>query len=258
MSDGYFNIFAAVRRAYIFIGMNRGYLARLAILPLALHLISGLAVNYYRPEASLIEITIWMFPASVALSWLVFLQTRLLLLGESVDRLPQDAGYLQDRARVMQLCVIIMLLFQMTCTIFSTCLQWILLQQQPDVEPKASILPFLFLVMGVMLWGLRFSALHILAVVDYPFRPFLRRVRGMEFSLRLLGMGMLCVLPVWLLLTILLEMFFGDVEKLTQAQATMGIIIGAPVSILIPLLLNAAAAYAIKDILSKPQKGGAA
>jgi hypothetical protein len=249
MGKSQFSILMAARRAWFFLSASKVYLLRLAALPLALHVATSVGLQVWRPEASVLEAFLWALPANAAFAWFMFAEARYLLLGERIDRLPPDDGYLQDRQRAMRLAVIILLLCSMAFTAVSAWLDW---ASNPAVlggNPGVTILT-MFLI-GAMFWGLRFFVVHILAAVGYPIRAFLARVHGLEFSLRLLGLGLLCACPVYLLLGMALETVFSGAGTLTDAQTTVVILITAPVAFFVPTLLNAAAACALQELLGR-------
>jgi len=250
MSGGHFSILEAVKKAYMFAGAQWRYLLRLCALPLVLHLATAAGIQSLRPDASIIETFLWSLPANVAFAWFMFAEARLLLLGERVDRLPPDAAYLADRRHAMRVSIIILLLFDMALTAIAACMDWAVHSGGFGTDAAVTV-PILFLL-GTLFWGLRFAVAPILASVGYPLRSFLRRVHGMEFSVRLLGLGFLCALPVYFVLEILLESFLPVTGEITPDQMTALIILSAPVAIIVPALLNAAAAFALKDMLKGP------
>jgi hypothetical protein len=178
----------------------------------------------------------------------MFAEARLVLMGERIDYLPQDENYLNERRRMMNYSVTVFLLFNMALTAISAWLQWTVTSHAFG-DNMAITLASLFFI-GGMFWGLRFSVAYIVAAVGYPFRAFLQRSEGMEFSLRLLGMGLLCAFPVYLALELLLEILFPELTS-NPAPETMSmvIVVSAPIAFAVPVLLNAAAAYALKDML---------
>jgi hypothetical protein len=116
-------------------------------------------------------------------------------------------------------------------------------------------------MIGMMFWAVRFGLLPILAAVHYPFAPFLKKIRGMMFSLRLVGMGAVCLFPVAFLFQIFVVSFMGRSAdpavqlKMTAPEQTTIIIASAFLSLLITALLNAAAAHALKQLLGSNRSG---
>ena len=259
MDNSKFNIFEAVRDAYLFVGREWPYLLKAGLLPVIVQIGLSLFIQFQREDASQIEGYLWSLPATMLFAWFTFLEMRLLLLGERLDRLPQDHACLLDRQHAMKLSVITALLFNMGVSSVIT----ILMAAASSGQWGASLpltLGGLFLI-GALFWGVRFGVVPILVAVHYPILPALQQTRGMMFSLRLIGMGMLCLFPLAIVLQILLAVFMdrsADLAsqlKLTPVEQMAIIILNAPLSLPITVLLNAAAAYALKQILGRRSDG---
>lgn len=260
MDKAQFNIFDAIRNAYLFVGRNWLYLLKIGMLPVLMQIGVALFLQSQRPDASTIESYLWGLPATTLFSWFMFLEMRLLLLGERIDKpLPKDINFLRDRQRALRVSIITALLFNMWLAASVT-----LLLAATDSGLWGVNWPLtlagLFLI-GSIVWGMRFSVLPILGAVDHPFKPFLDQVRGMMFSLRLIGMGILCLLPVAFVFQILTALFISRPAdpavpfKLSDAEQIGVLIAGAPLSLIVSALLNAAAAYALKQLLGARKNG---
>jgi hypothetical protein len=259
MDSSKFNIFEAVKNAYLFVGREWPYLLKAGALPVAAQICTSLFIQFQRADASLIENYLWGMPATLLFSWFAFLEMRLLLLGEQLDRLPHDLSYLVDRQRSMRLAVIISLLFNMGMSAAVA----VLLTAADSGQWGAEWMVTLggLIIIGAVFWGMRFAVLPILAAVNYPFHPFLQQVRGLMFSLRLLSMGLVCLFPVALLFQIFIAAFIGRTAdplgpfRLSVTDQVTIIVATAPLSLLVVALLNAAMAYALKQILGSRRDG---
>lgn len=250
MDKSQFSIIEAVKNAYLFTGREWAYLLKTGTLPMLMQTGTAIFIQFARPEASNIEAYLWGLPATMLFTWFMFLEVRLLLLGERLDQLPDDPVFLEDRKRSMKLAVITALLFNMTLSAASLALMATMTADR--------IHPVGFLVFGLIFWGLRFGVLPILAAVHFPFRPFLQRVAGLMFSLRLFGMGLVCLFPVIFLFQLFTMMLIGTPTpglQLTDVQQLAISVAGGPLSLAISALLNAAGAYALKQILGTRQNG---
>jgi hypothetical protein len=259
MDNSRFSIFEAVRSAYVFVGREWLYLLKAGLLPMGMQVIASLFVQYQRAAASLIEGYLWGLPATTLFAWFMFLEARLLLLGERVDRLPQERAYLLDRLHCMKLTVMIAVLFNMGMAVALALLAAIAGGGQWGVSWPATI-SGLFIIGGIF-WSLRFGLVPILAAVRYPIRPVLRQTWGMMFSLRLFGMAMTCLFPVVLLFQILVSAFIPAATdplatgSFTAAQQLAIIAAGAPLSLLVAALLTAAGTSALRQILGTRRDG---
>ena len=253
MNDARFGIFEAAKNAYVFIGREWLALLKAGLIPMGVQAALSFFIEFGLEKASLLEGYLWSLPAAALFGWFAFIQTRLLLLGERVETLPKDTTFLLMRDRAMKACVISSLLFNMGISAALAALvasgEW---AQQAGGKSLPATVASLFLI-GAVFWGMRFSALPILAAVHYPFQPYIRRVRGMMFSLRLFGLGVISLFPVAILFQIFTTPF---VAAATAGQATDAaraglIIVTAPLSLLIAMVLNAALAFALKEVLGK-------
>ncbi|MCE9507689.1 MAG: hypothetical protein K8R48_05150 [Alphaproteobacteria bacterium] len=259
MDNSKFNIFEAVKNAYLFVGREWPYLLKAGALPVAAQICTSLFIQFQRADASVIENYLWGMPATLLFAWFAFLEMRLLLLGEQLDRLPPDLPYLSERQRAMRLAVIIALLFNMGVSAAAAVLFAAVDSGQWGAEWTVTLGGLI--IIGAVFWGVRFGVLPILAAVNYPFRPFLQQVRGLMFSLRLVSLGLVCLFPVAFLFQIFTAALIGRAAdpsgpfKLTTMDQVTIIVVTAPMSLLVAALLNAAMAYALKQILGSRRDG---
>lgn len=253
-----FSILEATKSAYVFLGKEWPYLLKAGFLPMAAQIVSGVFVQYQRPEASLIEGYLWGLPAAMLLGWFVFLEARLLLLGERFDRLPEDAVYLTDRRHAMKVSVLMAILFNMGTA--GALALWVAVQEAGQSTVANGLLSIAGLVViGAIIWGIRFGIAPVLAAVHHPIRPVLRRTAGMLFSLRLIGMGLLCTFPVILLFRLLIDAVVPASEdisaNLTDSEQIMLTCLSAPLSLICAALLGAGTVHALKQILGSARPG---
>ena len=251
-----FNIFEAVKKAYLFVGREWLYLLKAGLLPMGAQIAAAAFVQYQRPDSSLIEGYLWGLPAAALLGWFVFLQTRLLLLGERVDRLPRDLAYLADRRHAMKISVLTTVLFNMGTA--GALALWMAVEEIAQSSANKALGMIGLLLIGGVVWGVRFGIIPLLAAVHYPIRPVLRQTADMLFSLRLVGMGLLCTMPVVFLFRFLFVAVVpvsGDpMAKLSDGEQLALTVISAPLSLMCAALLGAATAYALKEILGSGRK----
>lgn len=248
MRNGRFGVIDAVRNGYAFVGREWRYLVRIGAGPLLAYAGTAFLIQKTNPGAGMIEVFLWSLPANVAVAWFLFAQARLLLLGERVDRLPAgDAAHAAARRRAMTACIAILLLFDMAMTSVHVWVTWSV--KSRAIETSAPVTASVFFLFGAVFWGLRFSVVHILAAVDYPIRAFLRRVHGLRISARLVGMGLLCVLPVYLPLELVLSAAYPGPARLEPGDLAFVALLGAPFAVVSSMLLNAAGVFALKEIL---------
>lgn len=249
--SGSFKILEAVVNAYSFAGREAGYLFKIGVLPLCVQYATAMYIHLIRPDASSIESFLWSLPASALFAWFMFLEARLILLGERVDRMKKDDVLSFNRQRALRLCIIIFLLFQMAVTAAGAFFEWSVVSGSFQRNTFVSVL--CMLLIGALFWGLRFGVAHILASINYSIRRFIFVVNGIEFSLRLIGMGILCIFPLIFISDIIASLLLGgrQPQEISKADTYLLIALAAPLSLLAAAVLNAAAAYALKQILER-------
>src|SRR5438552_1187140 len=105
-SNTSFNMPMAIRSGYSFVGREWAWLARFCLLPVGFGLITDLLMYFQKREISMFEDYLWNIPSLALFGWYMFVEARLLLLGERADAVPQDPEYLLDRRRAMTASVL--------------------------------------------------------------------------------------------------------------------------------------------------------
>lgn len=248
--SGKFSISGAVGNAYTFIGREWRYLLRFSLFPLGLNLLTNVFVFSQQETMSLPLSIIWNLPASAAAAWFVFIEVRLLLLGERLTNLPDDPAYLNDRRRSMTLCVIMFLLIYMLGMGIMKFHAWSQIQG-PEAMTSLSLLA-LFLL-GVGLWAMRFAPAPILAAVGQPVAPYIRKVNGAGISFRLLGLLVLSILPLSICTAVLAQLLLPNltVEQLQRGVPLELVLLDAPFAVACWAVTGAACSYALKEILGE-------
>jgi hypothetical protein len=250
MSRGRFHILEATKQGYAFTMRHASYLARAALLPIIVDALTAFYVKTVHPDAGNIEEFLWLFPSGVTIGWFMFIQTRLMLLCERLDRLPRhDAAYLQDRVSCMRASIIISLLFGMLTTLFTAFMVWAT-QANPDGK-NTLLMAASMMSIGAMFWGLRFGVAHIVAAAGYPLKKFIFTVNGIEFSLRLVGLTLAVALPIMFAFQMLSGIIVTADQDIGTVQTAVFTAIISIVSVLMAAILNAAATFALKEVLGK-------
>lgn len=253
-----FRIFDAVKKTYAFAGREASYLLKISIVPLALQIATSFFLRFAREDASVFEAYLWGLPATIFSAWFVFLSLRLLLLDERLGRLPTDIAFLQERHLAMRLFILMFVLFNMGMTAALVALA--ALTQNPGWQENPAVAGITLFLIGGVIWAVRFSIAPVLASVLAPIRPAFRKLDDMLLPLRLIGLGVVTLMPLALLFVIVFEVFFGaSVEKaetfnLTPTQEIAFILLDAPMSLLTVLLLNVAIAFALKEMLGQERR----
>ncbi|MEZ0226943.1 MAG: hypothetical protein ACAH83_20495 [Alphaproteobacteria bacterium] len=264
MSSTSFNIPASIRNGYLFVVQEWQYLARFSLLPFGITLITSVLMYHQRREFSIFEDFLWNAPAYALLGWFLFLEARLLLLGERASMLPDDPAYTAERRNAMWACIAVFMLFIMGYRTLFAYLVW-------GFDKKNAIINFFWLfLIGAGIWAIRFAVAYILAAVNYPIRRYIFQVNGIFISLRLAGLYFLTVLPLAIAEYGLTTMILPEearkkfVEQqhilmnLPESTAVSLMTVSAVSDILGGILATAAFAYALKDMLGRPRQEKAA
>jgi len=262
MQNSRFSIFPAVRDAYNFLLQEWAYLLKMAALPLGASIATGFFVTFLRPDASALEDFLWRLPATLVLAGFLFLLTRLLLLGERITALPQDAAAVAERRRSFTLFWLTYILFDMGRAAL------MLLPAYLHKLAGAAFTSFSF-PLGVVLvciafWGIRLMVLPTLCAVRYPLSPVLRRVQGPFFSLQLYGLVFTCTIPPAALFAILYNLLAPEIvqklmtsQPLTFGQTFFNIVLQAPLQCLVAAATSAGIAFALRQILGEAKERAA-
>lgn len=255
MSGGSFKIIEAVLNAYSFAGREARYLFKIGVVPLAAQLVTVFFVELVRTDASVIEGFLWGLPASALFGWFMFLEARFVFLGERIDRITFTQLRSTERQCALRISVLIFLLFSMSMTAVSAFMEWAVRSETFGKNALVSL--SVMLCLGGMFWGVRFGVAHILAAINRPIRKFIFLVNGVEFSLRLIGMSFLCYMPIFFVGGMLAGLFIEGyplVANPTTGERYGMLALGVIVSTVILVLINAAAAFALKEILGRADR----
>jgi hypothetical protein len=257
-----FNIPASIRSGYLFVIQEWRYLARFSLLPFGVTLITSVSMYHIGLEQnrvfSVFEDFLWNVPSFVLFGWILFIEARLLLLGERVGMLPEDAAYLAERRNALWASITVLLLFLMGGRALYAYLDWGISKQNAVV--RFSCLFFL----GAGIWAIRFAVAYILAAVNYPIRRYIFQVNGIFISLRLAGLFILTTLPVLVVQSGLTTLILPeDVRKkfvehqileLSESTAISIMALGTLADLVCAILITATSAYALKDMLGRPRQ----
>ncbi|TAL37157.1 MAG: hypothetical protein EPN97_05690 [Alphaproteobacteria bacterium] len=262
-----FNIPAAIRSGYQFVGREWQYLARFSLLPFGVSLITSVLMHHISLEQnrvfSIFEKFLWDVPSFALFGWFMFLEVRLLLLGERAGMLPDDPAYIADRRNALWASIATLLLFLMGSRALYAYLDW-------GADKKNAIINFFWLfLIGAGTWAIRFSVAYILAAVNYPIRRYIFQVNGIFISLRLAGLFFLTVLPVLVLESGLTTLILPEEAKrkfieqhqipvLSETTAISILAVSTLSDVISALLITAVSAFALKDMLGRPRQEKAA
>ena len=200
-----FNIVNAVRAAYLFLIAERNYLLRLAVAPVLIKLVcyvTALALGY---EDNLLRMALILVPASLIEGWMLAHVIRLITLGQ---RWPfqvtgddeADIAVLQKRMHgVMGGLVSYALINILLAGLLAAMTMFAPVAPVDGAQPSAGdagrAVMMLF-AMGGLLWAFPLLWVYIPLSTSSDARAWLKDIRGMRFSLPMIGVWLLSYLPV--------------------------------------------------------------
>lgn len=243
-----FGIIKASVEGWRFMGREARYLLKIAVMPLLAHLACNLFVLYVRPEAGTIEVFLWVLPGTAFMAWYSFLIVRRIVLGEKLETAGKDSATRQSHDHAMRASVLLALLFNMGITASAAALEMIAKSGMLE-SGNVVMMGLAVFTLITTLWGFRFGALPMLAAVDYPLAPFLKQVEGFEFSLRLLGLGLLSILPLIFVSEFIAAPLIDNPLEPTDNEMLFMVVLGSPMSLMVTTILTSTITHALKDIL---------
>lgn len=252
-----FGITKAIGSAYRFVWQERKYLLRHSLLPVGVTMLTD-ALLFLNPDPArtLFEVALWNLPSIALAGWFVFVETRLLMLGERTEALPAAPEYMAARRASMQQSVLVfMLIYMGLIAMIGGQAQLMSAANEGQSMPTASDLALSgagMVVFGIMIWAARYGVAHILAAVDFPVKQYIFRVSGLGISFRLLGLSFLCVVPVLFIFGIIANIITPGINPDTGISLTMQtVLLNVVMYYIVISLLNAAAVFALREILGR-------
>lgn len=211
-----FDIIETSGKAYIKAWEERRYLLRLALIPfLAKALFFGVAMimGY---EENILRKTLILLPAYFMEGWLIAHVARLVFFDERwpiklSGNTEQDILYIAARGRAVFAAIIIYVLINMGLIALAAPMlesQEEIAMASQDSQPSLAIFLIVMAASVVVIWGFKFTFLHIPTAIDIPVKAYLKKLPGLQSSVYLLGAWLTCYVP-FLLAGIFMIQFFG-------------------------------------------------
>jgi|AntRauTorcE11897_2_1112592.scaffolds.fasta_scaffold00994_4 hypothetical protein len=247
-------VMEAIADGYTFIKDNFNFLLKASLLPIGVHFL--LAILFMRgttpdsqPESLYMSFLLTL-PSVVLFGWYIFVQTRLQIMGERYTNLPAEKEYRLARRSDLTVCLCCYVLFKMA---FMLLLQFMALgimgaEGAAAGGPRPGQTFIVILGLAVMVWGTKFSVIHLVAAAGADLRGYVRRVKGLWFSFILIGLGFIAMLPVLLVFVFLAGFLFQDPEEMSVIATVMLHFLAAGFSWSILMVLNAVAIEALKQL----------
>lgn len=253
MNKNSFDIIQAAVDGARFVIAERRYMFACAVFPFVITLLSNILLFFMLSgeNSSRLAVVLVTLGAASVDGWFMFLQSRLIILGERLEQPPQTADARIRRHNDMRGAVLTWMIFKLWTVALGLYASRML---QSDPSEGLGLITFIgLLLLGAMIWSLRLAVAHILVAVGYSVRQYIFRVNGLMGSLRLLGLGIVVSLPFKVLgLPMEESLLLPPAPDTTEA---VFLIIGISfLSVLLMVFLNAAAVFAMKDMLGREDK----
>lgn len=257
MSGGRFKIIDSVLLGYSFAWKEAGYLIRVALVPLALQIVTTLYILLAQEDAGAIERFLWGFPSSIFVGWFLFIEARCVFFGEKLHKLKREEALAPRHLHAMRVSVMVYLLWSMAFTAAIAVFEWAALSGRL-VQQDGLVLAACTFLVGALFWGLRFTVAHIVMGAGFSLKRFVFLVNGIEFSLRLVGLFLLCSLPLLFVSDLFLRVLVrAPATELGDGQRLFITVFSVVVSFVMIAVLNAASSFAVKEIITRGQEEAA-
>lgn len=253
-----FDIIESVSNGYAATWRERQWLARLALVPVAVKIFSLEVLVLLGFERNFLAQAIVLLPAFFLEGWLLVRFARLVGLGE---RWPdhQDAPGFRPDPRPVLAGILVYVLIQFGLRgLVAAALPGLPAQVGATPGAPPDMMAFAA-AMGILLgafWAFRYLWLYIPAGMGIPIRDFLAGVRGFSVSFSMIGAWIACFAPFMLAFGVVAGLFFSPQGGEAPSAAADFLVTAAQavVDTIILLVSTAAMTYGIGQMLtsSKP------
>lgn len=245
-----FSIIQAVKAGFINSAESSGYLLKIALLPLLAEVVTNYLLMAQIEKNGLenirfVESALYNLPAIALTGWFVFAQVRYMLLGEDATKLPTDKKKRRNFFDLMQISVILFILFKMG--IYGMMALTFRAMEMGNMQDSIGIQMMSVITFAMMIWFMRFYCIPIVAAADLPLKQYLQKTDGFGFSFKVIGLLLLCAIPVMFAAMGPISAIIGDtpLDELSTAQI-MG---NQAMNSLAVLVFTAVSTAAILDML---------
>ena len=245
-----FDFVESASQGYRFTWRQRAALVRLAAWPLTVKIAFFLLVYVLGMEGNILRQGWVLLPTYFLEGWLVVTVIRLAVLpAGSTDRQSVSAA------------IILFVLVKLVVAVFAGLMSQPAMADLPEQNMPSDGMMFLAaaFTMLVLLWTFRFLWLYVPAAMGIPPGLFLRKIQGLQLSLYMLALWMLCFVPIALILLLVSNLLAGLFPPDGDVPARLylyGMAIGqAVIEMTITLVSSIAMAHAVAQIMTgKPQQ----
>ena len=265
-----FDMIDAAGYGYHRVWTERHYLLKLSLIPILMKFVAAIAYYVMGFEDDILRRGLFMLPALFAEGWVLAQFLRTLLMEE---RWPQTLPKERDdvaiarlilRARGIISATLIFVMIQLVSTVVAWGVFQIDHKAQALAEQRAAgavadatgadglmIIPVLGLLVA-SIWSFRLLWLNIPYAVLMPIRVYLSRLGGFMASVRMLGLFLVCVIPLSVFATLLAQMLVSGTPADTDPPALAQFVImfiSAATDMMTALIATTGMAYALRNVV---------
>jgi hypothetical protein len=257
-----FDIIEASGKGYRLVWIERGYLARLAFVPVLVKLICYTVAVVMGWEAQFIRFSLAMLPSYLADGWMLAHLVRLIFLGQRWPFRPgpdpeEDAFNLAERAlgvsRGLGVFALTRLLLAGVVSYGYEKLSAPYLAHPQEPPPAQFVLLAPVLLLATV-WGFRLIWLHIPAALNYSLRAFMRDIRGFATSFSMIAVWLVSMLPPILFYIFLMSLLMSPVRDAAHlpalAEFTLNIV-HVVLDTVITLIATASISYGMIQMIGR-------
>lgn len=231
-----FDIIESGGKSYKLFWEQRAYLVRLAAIPVLLKILSWNMVLALGWEADYVKQAMVMLPAYFAEGWMVSHFVRLIFFGQTWPFRPtgnvnKDMEQLHDRALGIMRGTLCYVVIQFLMSGLVAIIYEFMKGQPETIDPSTLNAEMTFtmffgscVLLGLIIWGFRFVWYYIPAAVNHPLKSFNFKIREFNTSFYILGVWLICFVPLVFLYNIFLSEVFPSAGKDAGNFATIKIV----------------------------------
>jgi hypothetical protein len=252
------DIIEASGKAYQKVWYERAYLWKLAMVPILIKLVCEVTVLSLGLQTEFLKQGLVMIPAYMAEGWMLSHFVRLIFLGNRWPFKPTgdfdaDMKKLQVRARGILGGMVIYTLIKMVMigfVAFSYGLMDGLEGGAKSDEPGGALFLLSLVLFAGFVWLFRCVWLYVPVALNYPIRLYMKRLEGLGTSLWLIGVWLICFLPVFFVFGLLVSMIFtGAGDGSSAGMQFIFSVTRVMIDTLLSLVTTAGICYALAEML---------
>lgn len=265
-----YNVTDSAMKGYALVWNERAYLFRLAIFPLLIKFVCAMTVIINGFEFDFVKQALLMLPSYFADGWVMSHLVRLIYLGQRWPFRPtgqpqNDMAMLRDRAGGIMAGTVSFALIEFLKTgmvgfMFVGAMPPGSVPGQVDVAAAAQTPTNLATalaglgLLAVTIWMVRYLWLYIPAAAGFSGREFLKRVGGFMGSIRLLGVWMVCSIPILFLFILVASAFMSPFHTAAGVPPAVDFIMNTfrvAIIMITTLVSTAGMAYVIRNMFDE-------